>query len=149
MNCREKHRLLAELAELAEYDAAALRLSHAEGDLAKRVADEGASDPPALARVRPCAREAVPHSPRCANPVRGFGHDTQIRVARYIVDSQRTRRAVTARPLTQESHLPGGLCKALDLGADTVAYGGVDTLGEDPRQARLDALERRRRCFDE
>jgi len=34
MNCREKHRLLA------EYDAAALRLSHAEGDLAKRVADE-------------------------------------------------------------------------------------------------------------
>ncbi len=34
MNCREKHRLLE------EYDAAALRLSHAEGDLAKRVADE-------------------------------------------------------------------------------------------------------------
>jgi hypothetical protein len=34
MNCREKHRLLA------EYDAAALRLSHAKGDLAKRVADE-------------------------------------------------------------------------------------------------------------
>lgn len=59
------------------------------------------------------------------------------------------RRAVTAPPVTQESHLPGGLCKALDLGADTVAYGGVDTLGEDPRQARLDAFERRRRCFDE
>src|SRR5207245_4562212 len=58
------------------------------------------------------------------------------------------RRAVTAPPLTQESHLPGGLCKALDLGADTVAYGGVDTLREDPRQARLDALESRRRCFD-
>ena len=52
-------------------------------------------------------------------------------------------------PLTQESRLPGGLGKALDLGADTVAYGGVDTLGEDPRQALLDALERRRRCFDE
>jgi len=34
MNCREKHRLLA------EYDVAALRLSHAERDLAKRVADE-------------------------------------------------------------------------------------------------------------
>jgi hypothetical protein len=34
MKCRERHRLLA------EYDAAALRLSHAEGHLAKRVSDE-------------------------------------------------------------------------------------------------------------